>query len=194
MMFLIPIKVSDVYKHKKLNAVWPLWLLFCLTVTTVYGIILALRATEYAADGVGLSRRSTIVSRRAENEVWTLFKDVPEMPMPPAIVDGSARRTRVKWAVQRKANRAARRLQSILRAPVVRNVLRSVNAAVGFLLPPRRNEGEVTKDYCARRRIWIGNALATFCVFSFMAGELFVSLECACVVEMKLIYGARICT
>jgi hypothetical protein len=164
MMFLVPIKVSNVYKYQGLMAVWPLWLLACLAVTTVYGIILVLRATEYAAEEEGLSRTSTTLLHRAEahKEMWTPFKDVPALPMTLAAFEKSTRWDRVKLAAQRKANGAARH---------VHKALRLASVALVFLLPPLHDEKESARDYRARLRIWIGNALAVLCVLLFIIGE-----------------------
>lgn len=163
MMFLIPIKVSDVGKRKGLVAIWPLWLLFCLFVSTAYGIILTLRATEFAADEAGLSRTSTMLLHRAETckEMWTPFKEVPPLPMTVHTLEESTWWTRTKWTAQRKANRAARR---------VHMALQFANVALVFLLPPRHDGGE-EKDYRVRRRVWIGNAFAVFCVLLLITGE-----------------------
>ena len=151
------------YKDKGLVAIWPLWLLFCLTASTAYGVILALRATEYAAEEVGLSRTSTAPLHRAEahEETWIPFKNVSALPMTLAVTEESTRWTRMKRAVQRKINRAA---------PRVHNALRLANVIIVFLLPPLHRGDGRARDYRVRLRIWIGNALAVFCVLLLIAG------------------------
>jgi len=169
MMFLIPIKVSDLYKHKGLIAIWPLWLLFCLGVSTAYGVILVLRATEYAADEVSFSRTNTIMSHRADmhKALWTPFKGIPPLPLTPDTFEQSTRWTHAKWTAQRKINRAARQ---------VHKALRVVKVALAPLLPPLPDK-QSKRDYRPRWRIWIGNAVAVLCILMFIAGEYSVPHE-----------------
>ena len=163
MIFLVPMKVSDLYKHKGLIAIWPLWLLFCLGVSTAYGVILVLRATEYAADEASFSRTSTMLLYRADMDkaLWTPFKGIPPLPLTLGTFEQSTRWTRAKWTAQRKMNRAARQ---------ARKALRVAKVALVFLLPPLPDK-QSKRDYRPRRRLWIGNAIAILCVLMFVAGE-----------------------
>lgn len=123
MMFLYPVTVKNIIGHSNtipvrnststLNtitspvlatlpdhphisiAIWPLWLVFCLTVTTAYGIILVLRATEFAEaeHNPSLSRstsRSTLrrvstVAGIAGKALWIPFPNVPPATSTPLV-------------------------------------------------------------------------------------------------------------
>ena len=151
-MFLVPIKVSDLYKHEGLIAIWPLWLLFCLGVSTAYGVILVLRATEYAADEASFSRTSTMLLHHTDMHkvLWTPFKGIPPLPLTLGTFERSTRWTRAKWTAERKMNRVARQVHKAMRVAKV---------ALVFLLPPLPDK-QSKRDYRPRRRVWIGNAIA----------------------------------
>lgn len=173
MMFLIPVKVGDIrggtYTNTTSNppsslsesykwsiAIWPLWLIFCLAITTTYGVILVLRATEYAAEerALSLSRASTTLtgasntammgvslgSSRAgiairyagdgREAIWTPFKAVPprsSSPHPHSRTTTVTNRTKLKWFLQRKINAFTRQIHIGLRL---------LRVGVIFLLPP----------------------------------------------------------
>lgn len=203
MMFLIPIKVADVRgglnhpsaPYRWSIAIWPLWLVFCLTVSSVYGIILVLRATEFAAEeraltlsrtstthttstgggGISLSRTSTSRELHRTDTKKTLWKPFKTAPAPHS--QPRARTiTKIKWTLQRQSNLFAGRIHV---------GLRFLRVCVVFLLPPLPNsylssalrvEGDErmkmnSRDFRARLRIWIGNAFAVFFVLLFVACE-----------------------
>lgn len=203
MMFLIPINVGDVRNgvnnssapHRWSIAVWPLWLVFCLTVSTTYGIILVLRATEYAAEeraltlsrtstthttstlrgSISMSRTSTsreLYRADTKKSLWKPFKSVPAPHSHPR----ATTITKITWATQRQVNTLAGRTHV---------GLRFLRVCIIFLLPPlphsyllsalkiegSENTTMNLRDFRARMRIWIGNAFAVFFVLLFVACE-----------------------
>lgn len=195
MLFLIPMNVSDIHgalsykdgdpvRSRWSYAVWPLWLIFTLAISTGYGFLLVLRATEFSDDERGLITPSTIASlsragtlgttqsrslsradtprlRRQRRTKWTLFDTSRGRPR------RSGWWQNLKHSFKLGGNSLVQRLQLFVGA------LRTVAA---FLLPPGVFSDENTRravikreDYHARLRIWIGNALAVVLVLLLVA-------------------------
>lgn len=197
MLFLIPMNASDIrgamsYKagdgeeagRRWGYAVWPLWLIFMLAMSTGYGFLLVLRATEFSDDERGLitpnsiaslsragtlgtaqsrslSRADTSRQRRKRSTKWTLFDTSRDRPR------RSGRWQSLVHSVKVGGNGLVRRLQLFFGA------LRTITA---FLLPPGVIDDEYNRpvvykkaDYHARLRIWFGNALAVILVLVLVA-------------------------
>lgn len=162
-MFLIPVNISAVAHSTDISldgthwhyAIWPLWLIFCLMVSTTYGVLLVWRATEFASAERLLSRASTSFSSSAEPKVWSLFS-IPDDLEETLQYQGLSRQLVI--SLQRLCNTFARAVQASIRIG---------RACFVFLRPPLDRKGPKFRE---RMRIWIGNAFAAVCCLMFFAG------------------------
>lgn len=132
-------------------AIWPLWLLFSLGVTLIYGIILVVSSASYAHEDSRMSRTSTAASSMASLHLPLTSGPLEEtLRHPPEI------------PVRRRAVRALQR------------VLALIWLGIDIALPPRkpRKDSELKSVDAlikakarlkARRLIWLGN-FGAFCI------------------------------
>ncbi|KAF8320588.1 uncharacterized protein EI90DRAFT_3158108 [Cantharellus anzutake] len=178
MFFAYPFRVSSIAgstphsNGRVWYGVWPLWLSFCLLVTSCYGILFVLRATEFSEDEGMLSRMSSMLttvgattaslpSEANRKSSWVPFPEPDENDqeavalwyLPPA-------ENRLAWRLEVSGKRLCNR--------VVKWAIsagRLIGRMVGAAMPPMAyNTG--SNLLSIKRRIWVGNFLA-FCTVTF---------------------------
>ncbi|KAF8315132.1 hypothetical protein DL93DRAFT_922422 [Clavulina sp. PMI_390] len=194
MMFLIPVEVGKVHGGTDAPGssgtysivIWPFWLASCLFVSSFYGVLLVLRATEYAAaehrvhpsTQKGLRHISSNISGRRKREPW--------LPFPPIRTSRgrSSRRASIGSRASATGNpRELTRLQYWANyvAQDIQNATLWVGKWAAYLYPPVRDKRgtERPEQYNARLRIWIANAIASLIVIILIiSSELQLRYNC----------------